>query len=91
MKWFSDAKGFGFITADDGSIDVFVRHTAISSEGFRSFSEEGKVAFEAEQATPKACANALKTSWEMHRIFVSMRMIYANAALSCRGGIAQRD
>ena len=49
VKSFSDPKGFGLITPGDGSMDVFVRHTAISSEGFRSFSEEGKVAFETEQ------------------------------------------
>jgi cold shock protein len=49
VKWFNDSKGFGFITPDDGSKDIFVHHTAISSEGFRSLSEGDKVEFETEQ------------------------------------------
>ena len=45
VKWFNDAKGFGFITREGGP-DVFVHHTAIVSEGFRSLSEGDKVEFE---------------------------------------------
>ena len=45
VKWFNDAKGFGFI-AQDGGKDVFVHHTAIIAEGFRSLSEGDKVEFE---------------------------------------------
>jgi CspA family cold shock protein len=45
VKWFNDAKGFGFITRENGP-DVFVHHTAIISEGFRSLSENDQVEFE---------------------------------------------
>lgn len=51
VKWFNDQKGFGFITPDDGSNDVFVHHTAIESEGFRTLSEDQAVKFEITQGT----------------------------------------
>jgi cold shock protein len=46
VKWFNDAKGFGFITQDDGSDDVFCHHTAIQMEGFKTLKEGQKVEFE---------------------------------------------
>jgi CspA family cold shock protein len=47
VKWYSDEKGYGFITPDDGSKDLFVHHSGISGEGFKSLSEGAKVEFEA--------------------------------------------
>jgi CspA family cold shock protein len=46
VKWFNDAKGFGFIRQDDGGEDVFCHHTAIVSDGFRTLSEGQRVEFE---------------------------------------------
>ncbi len=48
VKWFNDAKGFGFISRDAGE-DVFVHHTAVEGEGFRSLRENQRVEFAVEQ------------------------------------------
>ena len=48
VKWFNDAKGFGFIARENGP-DVFVHHSAIQGEGFKSLSEEQAVEFEVTQ------------------------------------------
>lgn len=46
VKWFNDAKGFGFISPEDGSADVFVHFSAISAKGFRSLQEGQRVSYE---------------------------------------------
>jgi CspA family cold shock protein len=56
VKWFSDDKGFGFITPDEGSQDLFVHFSAIVAEGYRSLSEGTRVSYEEEPGDkgPKA-------------------------------------
>ena len=56
VKWFNDDKGFGFITPDEGGKDLFVHHSAIMSDGFRSLAEGARVQFETEAGAkgPKA-------------------------------------
>ena len=50
VKWFNDQKGFGFITPDDGSNDLFVHHSAIMAEGFKTLAENQPVEFEMQQS-----------------------------------------
>ncbi|MBI2173587.1 MAG: cold-shock protein [Candidatus Omnitrophica bacterium] len=49
VKWFSNQKGYGFVTPDDGSKDVFVHHSVIQGEGFKSLREGQAVEFEITQ------------------------------------------
>ena len=63
VKWFSDEKGFGFITREDGKKDVFVHHSAISQPegGFRTLNEGDKVEFDVVQGTKgPAAENVVK-------------------------------
>jgi CspA family cold shock protein len=56
VKWFSDEKGFGFITPDEGSRDLFVHHSSIVADGYRTLAEGAKVSYdeEAGEKGPKA-------------------------------------
>ena len=56
VKWFSDDKGFGFITPDEGSKDLFVHHSGIAMDGYRSLEEGARVSYDEEPGDkgPKA-------------------------------------
>jgi cold shock protein len=51
VKWFNDAKGYGFIAPDEGSKDLFVHFSNIAGEGFKSLSEGARVEYEAREGT----------------------------------------
>ena len=58
VKWFNDAKGFGFITPDDGGKDLFAHHSSIQMQGFKSLKEGQKVSFDVTQGANGTCTAA---------------------------------
>ena len=51
VKWFNDAKGYGFITPDEGAKDLFVHHSSITGDGFKSLAEGARVQYEQREGT----------------------------------------
>jgi cold shock protein len=64
VKWFNDSKGYGFITPDEGTKDVFVHHSGIAGEGFKTLAEGSRVEFEEREGAkgPEAANVAPVTS-----------------------------
>jgi CspA family cold shock protein len=60
VKWFNDAKGFGFITPDDGSKDLFVHFSSIQAGGFKTLKENDKVQYDVEQSPKGPRAGNIK-------------------------------
>ena len=61
VKWFSDDKGYGFITPDEGGEDLFVHHSGIAGNGFKSLDEGAKVSYEATQLSRGMQADNVST------------------------------
>jgi CspA family cold shock protein len=60
VKWFNDAKGFGFITPDDGGKDLFAHHSNIQMAGYKSLKEAQKVSFDVVQGPKGPAASNIK-------------------------------
>ena len=60
VKWFNDAKGFGFITPDDGGKDLFAHHSSIQMAGYKSLKETQKVSFEVTEGPKGPAASNIK-------------------------------
>ncbi len=60
IKWFNDQKGFGFIQSDDGGEDVFVHHSVIQMDGYRTLQEGQPVEFEVENGAKGLKATSVK-------------------------------
>ena len=60
IKWFNDQKGFGFIQSDDGGEDVFVHHSVIQMDGYRTLQEGQPVEFEVESGAKGLKATSVK-------------------------------
>jgi CspA family cold shock protein len=61
VKWFNDAKGFGFITPDDGGKDLFAHHSEIQGSGFKSLKEQQRVEFEVQNGPKGPAAARIRT------------------------------
>jgi CspA family cold shock protein len=61
VKWFSDEKGFGFITPDEPGKDLFVHHTGIQGSGFKTLSDGARVSYDAEEGPKGPAATNVQT------------------------------
>ena len=61
VKWFNDQKGFGFITPEDGGKDLFVHHTGINAQGFKTLAEGARVEFDVVQGQKGPAAEGVVT------------------------------
>ena len=86
VKWFSDDKGFGFVTPDEAGNDLFVHHSGIAGDGFKSLVEGAKVSYDAESDAKRPLAVT------QHPILLTSRRWLPTAAaeLTCTRGLGLR-
>ena len=87
VKWFNEKKGFGFIEQDGGK-DLFVHHTAITGEGFKTLSEGQKVRFEVEE-TPKDRKPRTSRKFKERAGYFSLALRWLSSAVACRNRIQE--
>src|SRR3954464_13687630 len=93
VKWFNDDKGFGFVTPDEGGKDLFVHHTGINANGFKSLAEGAKVSFDAEAGDKGPKAGTVTPPQPgrdaVHREAVRARLVRSGRSISFRRAVAR--
>ena len=84
VKWFNDAKGFGFITPDDGGEDLFAHFSAIKMDGFKTLKEGQKVSFEVTQGPKGKQASNIQNAWWIISVVKNPRLIRGFLFLDCK-------
>jgi cold shock protein len=85
VKWFSQDKGYGFITPDDGSQDVFVHFSAIAGQGFRNLEEGEKVTYEVGQGQKGPQAENVSKACQASMFLIHQLLGAGNAGLTSSG------
>ena len=87
VKWFNEKKSFGFIEQDGGK-DLFVHHTAITGEGFKTLSEGQRVGFEVEKTSKGPSGQERSENLKRTRPF-SLELRWFSSAVACRNRIQE--
>ena len=86
VKWFNETKGYGFIAPDEGSKDLFVHHSGISGDGFKTLAEGARVTFEQRQGTTR-CASVQRPAEQRRQQRMGRRP--GDGKVAAQGGLPQ--